>query len=845
MTMTNNDLRDLCLELLRAESQDSVIALLKQAGYWDNAECWRLYGDSEGNFATIGNQQSRPDAALAEKLVNSVDARLLNECLTRGVSPQSGDAPQSIRRAVSRYFEDRSQSSEDLGGELHAWATAKLSREAQHITLVATGRRSRPCLTIADRGEGQTPDHMPTTFLSIDKKNKLRIPFVQGKFNMGGTGALMFCGEHALQLIITRRNPAIISAMREKDPSADEWGFTVTRRERPLHGAGEVRNSVFKYLAPVGADIAPMRGGVLRFKADTLPLFPADNKPYVREASWGSALKLYEYDMKGFSSHILMGDGLLHRLEILLPGIALPVRMHECRDYEGKPASFATSLIGLTNRLEVNRGGNIEEGYPTSVPFTAGGEMMTARIYAFQRGKAETYRTNEGAVFSINGQTHGTIPKSIFARRRVGMGRLGDSLLVTVDCSNISVGAREDLFKNSRDRLSNGELRKAIERELEEILNKHPGLRKLRDERRRTEVAKKLEDAKPLKEVLKSILKSSPSLASLLLTGQRLGNPHKPAATGTTETDKTGGPTAGSAPFVGKKHPTLFRFHGRTYGDLLERNCELGRRSRLRFETDVENQYFSRQQNPGSYAVELQVEGGTKAVTVDSSLTLHDGFAHWSIELPDAVKVGDVLTAVCTVNDDVLLDPFVNIARLTIKEQGKRASGGNGKRRKKQGTGTQQGAAPEAGLQDPMIYRVAQSEWAKHSFDKHSACKVIQDYASLGDDDEPDPTFYVNVDNIYLRTDMKTATQDPKVMEDKFVYANVLVGLALLQQEVEAEKQHPAVQDDATDGRSTVEERVLQTTQALAPFLLPMIDQLGNLASAEVDESLGEAGDNE
>jgi hypothetical protein len=64
---------------------------------------------------------------------------------------------------------------------------------ARGITLAATGVKGQegdPCLTIADQGEGQTPRKFPDTFLSLEKSNKLRIPFVQGKFNMGGTGVL-------------------------------------------------------------------------------------------------------------------------------------------------------------------------------------------------------------------------------------------------------------------------------------------------------------------------------------------------------------------------------------------------------------------------------------------------------------------------------------------------------------------------------------------------------------------------------------------------------------------------------------------------------------------------------
>lgn len=67
--------KKLCLELVYADSEEQVVAILDAAGFWDDKCVWRLYGDRENNFSTIGNQQNRPDAALVEKLINSVDAR--------------------------------------------------------------------------------------------------------------------------------------------------------------------------------------------------------------------------------------------------------------------------------------------------------------------------------------------------------------------------------------------------------------------------------------------------------------------------------------------------------------------------------------------------------------------------------------------------------------------------------------------------------------------------------------------------------------------------------------------------------------------------------------------------
>lgn len=842
----NDDIKQLCLDLLAADSEDHVIALLKKAGYWDAPQCWRLIGNRSGNFATIGNQQSRPDAALVEKIVNSVDARLMNECQVLGVDPTSDEAPPSIKHAVARFFGGKDREG-DIGGSLREWTAQRRTKEAANITLAATGAKRSPCLTLVDLGEGQTPDRIPDTFMSIEKENKLRIPFVQGKFNMGGTGVLKFCGKYSLQLVITRRNPKIIEKIGESDPSGDLWGFTIVRRERPKPGIGAVKNSVYTYLAPRGADTNPHEGGVLRFAADSLPLMPEYNKPYQREVEWGSAVKLYNYDMKGFSSHILMKDGLLYRLEALLPEIALPVRMHECRDYGGKTeGSFVTNLAGLVVRLEEGKGGNLEEGFPTSVPFTIHGQDMIAKIYAFKKGKAETYRTNEGVIFSINGQTHGSIPKTLFERKKVKMHRLADALLVTVDCSSISVDAREDLFMNSRDRLSAGELRNAIERQIEDIVRNHAGLRALRERRRAQEIESRLEDSKPLEDVLTALFKSSPTLASLFLKGHRLSSPLKTRG----GKGKGKGEDDGDRPFKGKPHPTFFRFNKCKDGEEYVRDAEIGRRCRLKFETDVVNDYFIRAQVPGKYEVEV-LDGLPDDLEINHSLTLHDGFANWSVEIPDDVNIGDTITIMCTVNDETLAEPFVNTARLTVIPKATR-KGGNGQRSKRTSGGGDAGESLPTGITMPHIVPVREKEapdcktWAEEGFDQYSGCKIMQDTITVDGKDATMYTFYINFDNAALLNEMKESKQDPILVEAKFKYGNVLLGLALIQDfERRGSKGGNGDGQESETGQDeqmTVEKMILATSRAIAPFLVPMIDYLGSLSADEVASS-GEIGD--
>ena len=125
---------------------------------------------------------------------------------------------------------------------------------------------------------------MPNTLLSLNKANKLRTPFVQGKHNMGGTGVLRFCGEKGFNLILSRKNPNICN---DDDPTSLDWGFTIIRREYPDRGE---RSSVFKYLAPSGK--------ILSFKADSLPILPGKYpQPYEEPMEYGTFIKLFNYQL--------------------------------------------------------------------------------------------------------------------------------------------------------------------------------------------------------------------------------------------------------------------------------------------------------------------------------------------------------------------------------------------------------------------------------------------------------------------------------------------------------------------------------------------------------------------
>lgn len=835
--MNSSQVKELCIALMKVDSEEEVVRLLKEAGFWEDHSAWRFYGDSENNYSTIGNQQSRPDAALVEKLVNSVDARLMNECLVRGIDPEGPDAPSSVTQAVFRFFEDSSTRISPYAGQIENWPDEKRTQIARSITLVATGvgaKSGNPCFTVSDCGEGQTPEKLPDTILSLDRKNKQRIPFVQGRFNMGGTGVFKFCGRHNLQLVVSRRNPAILNG-RLEHPSDAQWGFTVVRREDPEGGR---RSSVYTYLAPNGGAENPGKGGVLCFTSDGLTIFPEGRDPYARESEWGTLIKLYEYAATGFKSHILMKDGLLSRMDLLLPGVALPIRFHECRPgYRGHAGSFETTLTGLGVRLEDDRGNNLEEGFPSSCPLSALGEQMTATIYTFKKGKAETYRKNEGIIFTLNGQTHGHLTPDFYRRKNVGLSYLAESILVVVDCTCFSGRAREDLIMNSRDRLSGGDLRIELEHALEDMLRHHQGLRDLKERRRREETEAKLADSKPLEEILESVLKKSPALASLFLDGTRVSNPFKSIKVRSEE-----------KPFEGNRYPTFFKHKGKDYGTVLIRETHINMRSRITFETDAVNDYFSRSADRGEFSLFLVNGGHPTPVASYVGPNLQNGIATLSVQLPVNCRVGDELDFVAIVTDPSRVEAFENRFTVRVKPAAE-PRGKAGERRKPPTHEEGEDRELSRGISLPNIVKVHEAEWERYSpaFDKYTALRIRHagSTAENGENAEEKSVydFFVNMDNVYLKSEMKRTGCDPDVFRARFIYGLVLVGLALLQEEQMAKDKNK--DDEAEDAMETanIEDRVEQFTRAVAPVLLPMIESLGALddeAAVTIDAS-GEA----
>lgn len=779
-------------ELASAETEADVIHILKRKGYWNDYSHWHPFGDNDNNFSVIGNQQSQPEAALVEKLINSVDAILMRDCLKTGIRPSGPDAPQSTSEALKQFYHIQE-------GRIFYLDAKTRDRMAQNIILAATGKkRGEMNIVIVDHGEGQTPESMPMTILSLSKDNKLKIPFVQGKFNMGGTGVLPFCGKNRFQLIISKRCPDITD---RSDDSAARWSFTIVRREDAREGR---KSSMYTYLT------ADASGKLFSFMADSLNIIPSpagyEGEP--DDFQYGTYIKLFNYELP-HKNNIL--TDLNDRLSMLMPDLAYPIQIRECREAGGYLRK--TTLSGLQTRLEDEDEQVLEAGFPSSVVFSEEKQDFTCQIYLFvndkEKGKliAQNYRGKNGMLFAINGQTHACVSELFF--NKANLSYLADSLLVIVDCSQIDIMHREDMFMNSRDRLRSGTFSKTIMRRILEILKSHEGLRTIQNRRRDEAVRNKLHEDKPLQDVLQKILSKSPVLSQILLQGNRLKSPFNTM-------NKVGEDSV----FKGKKHPTFFKIMGKIRDGSIRKVSPINHNFMVKFETDADNDYFSRSSEQGELQVTANGQSGHDLIHY---LGLFNGIATLKLKMPDDASVGDQYTFETSIQDDCIVSTFPNRFTLSVdkpqENEGGAGETGNGAAPRtdenRKGNRTAAGA-----YSSPHIYEKYQEDWNKLDMDKYSAVVLRQT------DEECD--YFLNMDNEYLKTELKNIRDANKMALTKarYKYSMALIGMSIVS--------YFHGENTNSEGTEDIESQVEKITKMIAPVVIPMIDTMSALDISDI-----------
>ena len=640
---------DLCMELLRAESEAAVAAILSRASPSVLDITWHPLDDRETNFNVVTNQAASGAKALTELCTNMVDAILLRHAYEADLDPSSGDAPQSVTEAVRKLVNLPGARS----GILAEVDDATFLREYAELNLVigVTGSSSDVCFTFVDAGEGQHADDFENTFFSLSSGRKSKIPFVQGKYNMGSAGVLSFCGRQWFKLVISRRFDR-----------SGPWGWSLMRR-RPEEG-------------PPVAEFLRIDGRIPRFKKDELrPLLLKGGQPDEKVVrSSGTIVKLYSYVLGQPANFRTIREALNENLI----STVLPFRL---MDYRARPQRGGRRALGVDERTvngmdfqlrrldqesEEDERAELADD-PLHIADIRDSNLGTVRVHAVplpreRPGWLKPTRNRMRVYHAVNGQVQYKRGRDYIsgACRLPG---LKDRAVILVDASELTESAHNDVWKGDRETIRQTELGAYYESKVTDAIRNSNALRKLEERIRKEEIEQLAERAQT--DLLQSVISSDPHIAQLLPGGSIVELPGVPAR-------------IDEEPYEGRYHPTFLELIGRRLRDSGV-EIEIGQRRRIRFRTNAGNDWLTRPDNRGR--LRFVKQDGTDA-DFGFSAELLDGSLSVTVEASDGqVSIGETIeTEFHLVDDGMPLPVKSAVVFKVVASREKRPSGGTSSR---------------------------------------------------------------------------------------------------------------------------------------------------------------------
>ncbi|UCE74375.1 MAG: hypothetical protein JSV56_01365, partial [Methanomassiliicoccales archaeon] len=559
----NMKIKKLSLELALAKSEQEVSTIIKNHPILSNEKNWRPYGGIPNNIGTVTGQAPESVPSLIEKITNSIDALLIKECRVKGDDPKSPSSPKTMEGALKKYF----GLDDSKYVELKDSERRKL---ASHIQVIAKGSLDSPNIIIADEGEGQAPQDFANTFVSLSRENKRDIFFVQGKYNMGGTAVLPFCGHDRYQFILSRKNCP--------SKNNNKYGFTLVRRNR---GFGErVKCSWYEYCVD-------QNGRIFEFNSNPLGL-----GLFGKKFDSGTYIKLYNYDLRNPSDVTL---DLWRELNRYLYKPALPILLYEKR-YKGRYKKGRTPtkvMHGNRMRCFLDDRESVENKFPMRVE--SDGVKYPMEVVVFKRDvSTREFIRDMALAFSVNGQVQHQIDNR-FVSQQLKKAYLKGHLLINVDCSGMPRILHEDIFHSSRSQMRDiVEYRNLVSNIVKELKN-NEYLTALDEEWRKEQIFRNPKDERFLKNLVGRLLKDDKEIEKLLGFNGGLISKELTKVKKHIETKRE--------KFNGKRYPAIFRFTNLKHGKykMLPQNGEC----KINIETDVENEYLMRPHDRGELKIKI------------------------------------------------------------------------------------------------------------------------------------------------------------------------------------------------------------------------------------------------
>lgn len=582
--MTNQvNMKNICLLLLKAKSEEQVTSIIQSNPDFFAPTNWESFPD--GSYGTIDSQGRDPNRALVEKITNAIDAILLKECIKLDIGPESAESPSTIVGAVERFFGIDS-------GDITGLTKDKIDRLASQIYLIAENIKDRRAnIYIIDKGEGQDPKHFKKTFLKFGG-NKVKTLFVHGRFGTGGFGVLPNAGDDGYELIVSKK-------YSDKDNNG-EWGWTLIRKNM---GNMNTRSAWYEYIT-VNGEIPSFSDEDL---AETIQTTIGYEHLDIKDYKSGTIVKVFDYDLVSTSD---IDRDLSRTLNRYLFAPALPYRILDAQTTSH--VSAGKEQYGNLNRLRRNKA-ELEGEYKITIQKAKLGVLglVDIDIYVGKKisGKKDTFINSEKisvpkeAVFFIrNGQSHGELERS-FIKNDVGLSYIANDMVVYIDCTNSMPANFDRAFPPTRDILRNNRFQEELKASLEYELKNHEGLKRLNLLRKNSIITDEVKKSEDLESFVNDLMEFDPTL-KMLLSGAFEIEYRKERGNSEKE-------------FEGKNYPTFLKIKDLEISQTGSKNIPINSYVSVVLETDAENNYLTREHNPGKINLEFQGEA--------SSIKLHNG----------------------------------------------------------------------------------------------------------------------------------------------------------------------------------------------------------------------------
>lgn len=408
---------------------------------------YRFVDDNEGNWSSI-TSGAEPTALIFERVTNIFDTLIEKRAANR--ADRGWDSPDE---AVRDLF--------DLPDGVDPLTTprrAALAADAAVTIYDSDDRYRTPTITFRDHGTGLTREQMPTTILSLNKSPKLTTKYAHGVFGKGGTTASQYSDA---TIIVTRRQPDLLNPGEDDRVSVAvlRKGTNDEIRMPFLHYLVGGNNEVYSVPASEAADFEP-----------------------------GTYIAHINYQLGQAGVEVWKHDQSIYAYaETVLFNPVLPYTLRDARtgDANKRPEDRqkASVLAGLGRRLTQRTGrrrgpGNIRDysDWATLIVEDVGTVRLRWWLFEDESSRRRMAARRYSVLFTSNGQTHHAWDAQRLQLLVPDRRRVAARLLVEVDCDDIPIRTRVELFTSDRNAMRSSTQGKALEAQVIEAIAGDPTL---------------------------------------------------------------------------------------------------------------------------------------------------------------------------------------------------------------------------------------------------------------------------------------------------------------------------------------------------------------------------------